>query len=95
MVKGGGLRCRLYCSIEDCDKVRYFSQAVMVFRSRLSHGVRPGPQRCSLPLRWYLTRLVLGMRYLQLTLGTRRGGFKTSLTLLGLREELRESIVDG
>lgn len=69
-------------------------QAVIIFLSRRSQGVRPGSQRCSLPLRWYLTRLVLGIRYLQLTLGIRRGGFRTSLTLLGLLEELRGSIVE-
>lgn len=67
-------------------------QATPIFRSRLSHGVRPGPQRCSLPLRWYFTRSVLGTRYLQLTLVMRRGGWRMSLTLPGLLEVLRESI---
>lgn len=47
---------------------------------------------CSLPLRWYLTRLVWGTRYLQLTLGTRRGGWRISLILMELLEELREPI---
>lgn len=67
-------------------------QATPIFRSRLSHGVRPGPQRCSLPLRWYFTRSVLGTRYLQLTLVMRRGGWRMSLTLPGLLDVLRESI---
>lgn len=67
-------------------------QAVAVFLTCLCQGVCEGPQVCSLPLRWYLTRLVLGMRYLQLILGTRRGGWRISLILMGLFEELRGAI---
>ena len=74
--------------------------ATAIFRSpRLSHGVRPGAQRCSLPLRWYLTRSVLGTRYRQLTFVMRRGGWRMSLTTLpGLLLEVevgRGSIARG
>ena len=42
----------LVCVVQDKKKLCTISiHATLIFRSRLSQGVRPGPQMCSLPLR--------------------------------------------